>query len=278
MIAGKFGGFGVKKKIGMIAAALILAGIFVFTVLGISRHIYNAKARQIYEAQFHLAQTYAGAGELIEARDTYKSFLSQSIDLDLARQAYDKLGDLNIRILFSPLKTADSLVYKVQAGDTLEAIAKKHNTTVALVKKANNIKTELIRPGMKLKVTTVGFSIVVDKSQNILTLKAGEEVFKVYPVSTGANNSTPVGSFKITSKIINPPWFSGGKAILPGDEKNILGSRWMGISLKSYGIHGTTDDASIGTQCTQGCVRMHNRDAEELHDIVPIGTEVMIVD
>ena len=65
---------------------------------------------------------------------------------------------------------------------------------------------------------------------------------------------------------------------MPGDPKNILGSRWMGLTAKSYGIHGTTDDASIGSQCTQGCVRMHNKDAEELYDIVPAGAEVTIVD
>lgn len=278
-----------NKKIGIAAAALILAGIFVFMVLGISRHVYSNKVKDAAKVQFLLAEKYAQAGELTQARDVYRDLLLENIDVDLARQAYEKLGDLNIKILFSPIKTQDSAVYKVQPNDTLQDIAKKYNTTIALIKKANNIKTELIRPGMELKITTLKFSIVVDKSQNTLTLKsglpasqsagqAGEEVFKAYPVSTGANNSTPVGNFKITSKIIDPPWFSGGKAILPGDPKNILGSRWMGISLKSYGIHGTIDDASIGIQCTQGCIRMHNRDVEQLYDIVPLGTEVVIVD
>ena len=138
---------------------------------------------------------------------------------------------------------------------------------------------------MDLKITTAKFSIVVDKSQNTLTFKSGlpfgqetEEVVKTYTVSTGANNSTPVGTFKITTKIVNPPWFSGGRSIPPGDPRNILGSRWMGLTLKGYGIHGTTDDATIGTQCTQGCVRMHNADVEELYSIVPVGTEVTIVD
>jgi lipoprotein-anchoring transpeptidase ErfK/SrfK len=157
-------------------------------------------------------------------------------------------------------------------------VADRHHTTVALIKKANNITSEVIRLGRELKISTANFSIVVDKSQNTLTLKSEEEVVKIYPVSTGKDNITPVGTFKILSKIINPPWFSGGKVILPGDPKNILGSRWMGLTAKSYGIHGTTDDASIGSQCTQGCVRMHNKDVEELYDIVPIGTEVTIVD
>ena len=45
-----------------------------------------------------------------------------------------------------------------------------------------------------------------------------------------------------------------------------------------YGIHGTTDPVSIGTQATQGCVRMLNNEVEELFDILPEGTEVVIVD
>ena len=52
----------------------------------------------------------------------------------------------------------------------------------------------------------------------------------------------------------------------------------MGISQQGYGIHGTTDPASIGAQVTAGCVRMSNPEVEELYAIVPEGTEVVIVD
>ena len=52
----------------------------------------------------------------------------------------------------------------------------------------------------------------------------------------------------------------------------------MGIDVPGYGIHGTTEPESIGYQATEGCVRMHNSDVEELFTIVPPGTEVIIVD
>jgi lipoprotein-anchoring transpeptidase ErfK/SrfK len=66
---------------------------------------------------------------------------------------------------------------------------------------------------------------------------------------------------------------------VPADSpKNILGSRWLGLSEKSYGIHGTTEPQSIGRQVTSGCVRMRNSDVEELYQIVPEGTEVVIID
>ena len=134
-------------------------------------------------------------------------------------------------------------------------------------------------PGKKMKVWTQPFNIVVDKSQNILILKSEEEIIKTYVVSTGMNNSTPTGTFKIINKLINPPWYKDGKVIPPDSPENILGSRWMGFDLlPSYGIHGTTQAETLGQQITQGCVRMSNVEVEELFAIVPTGTAVTIVD
>lgn len=263
-----------NKRIGIIAIFFILAAGFIFAGIKIKNNMYHNKIK----SQIASVESYLSAGKPLEARDVYKNILLQNVDVNTAKEIYGRIGELNIKILFSPVKTPDSIIYNVQPGDTLDAIAKKYNTTVTLIKMANNIKSDVIHPGMNLKISTAKFSIVVDKSQNILTLKAQEEVVKVYSVSTGANNSTPVGTFKIVNKIMDPPWWSGSKMIPPGDPKNILGSRWMGLTAKSYGIHGTTDDTSIGTQITQGCVRMHNYEVEELYNIVPIDTEVIIVD
>ena len=52
----------------------------------------------------------------------------------------------------------------------------------------------------------------------------------------------------------------------------------MGLTIPGYGIHGTNDESTIGSQITMGCVRMKNNDVVELFDIVKPGTEVEIVD
>jgi lipoprotein-anchoring transpeptidase ErfK/SrfK len=144
--------------------------------------------------------------------------------------------------------------------------------------KSNNLGSDRIAPGSKIKVWTAPFGIVVDKSQNILILKSDEEVIKTYVVSTGINNSTPVGTFKIVNKLKNPTWFKAGAVVPAGSPQNVLGSRWLGFDLAKYGIHGTTDPQSLGKQVTQGCIRMANSEVEELYAIVPEGTEVTIVD
>lgn len=184
--------------------------------------------------------------------------------------------------LFKTLMTKDAdasaAIYEVQAGDNLTKIAKQHGVTVGLIKRVNQLASDVIRPGMKLEIPTQKFSVVVDKSQNILILKAGEEVLKTYTVSTGTNNSTPVGVFKATDKLLNPTWYKAGAVVAPDSPENVLGTRWIGIDKPGYGIHGTTEPDKLGQQVTAGCVRMKNEDVEELYDIVPSGTEITIVD
>ncbi|NLC47295.1 MAG: L,D-transpeptidase, partial [Firmicutes bacterium] len=45
---------------------------------------------------------------------------------------------------------------------------------------------------------------------------------------------------------------------------------------EKYGIHGTDEPSSIGKHASSGCIRLRNRDVEELYDQVQIGTEVEI--
>jgi len=122
------------------------------------------------------------------------------------------------------------------------------------------------------------FSIIVDKSLNTLILKLNDGLFKLYKVGTGKNNSTPIGNFKITSKIKKPVWHYKGKVIPFGNPDNLLGTRWLGINVEGYGIHGTWEPDSVGKQSSQGCIRLRNEEVEELFTIVPIGASVTIVD
>lgn len=225
------------------------------------------------------AEKLAGEGELVGAKTLYQKVMEKFPSSNNIPKVQEALDNLNISILLSPIVTQDSSVYEVEKGDALNKIARRFGTTPDLIAKANGLKSLNIRAGQKLKITSAKFSMVVDKSQNILTLKTGDDVVKTYRVSTGKNSSTPVGTFKITNKIVNPPWYPPtGGVIQPEDPKNVLGSRWMGISKPGYGIHGTTQPESIGKSVTEGCVRMKNSDVEELYTIVPEGTEVVIVD
>jgi LysM repeat protein len=45
-------------------------------------------------------------------------------------------------------------VYVVKAGDTVEKIAKMHGTSVEAIKSENNLKSQILRPGQQLRVSS----------------------------------------------------------------------------------------------------------------------------
>lgn len=261
---------------GIILVSLILIASFAFKKAGSSLVEKNeARGAQVL---LNEVKTLQSKGDLSQAKSVYQKLVNDFSNSNSVMDWQKKIDDINIRLLFSPVVTPKSTLYEIKPGDTLTKIARQFKTTTDLIKKSNNLSSDTIKPGKKIKIWKEPFNILVDKSQNILILKTDEEIIKTYIVSTGKNNSTPVGTFKITSKLMNPTWFKTGAVIPPGSPENVLGTRWLGLDRPSYGIHGTTEPQELGKQVTQGCVRMSNAEVEELYTIVPVGTEVVIVD
>lgn len=226
------------------------------------------------------AEQFEAQGDKIKTRDIYKQILSEYPIYEKIQQVQDKLGALNVAIMTTNIASPQTVLHEVVPGDSLGKLSKQFNTTTELIKKTNALKSDVIRVGQKLRVWNTPLNVFVKKGQNILMLKNGDEVLKVYQVSTGSNNITPVGAFKIATKLANPVWFKpGSKPIPPESPENVLGTRWMGFDTDPhYGIHGTTEPDKIGQQVTAGCVRMLNHDVEELFSLLPIGTQVVIQD
>ena len=197
-----------------------------------------------------------------------------------AQQAAEALlNEVGMTLLLTPRAMKEKTDYVVAPGDSLEKIAKKFGTTVEMIRISNNIRGSLIRAGDRLRVFTGKFSIEVSKSANDLVLRMNGEFFKRYRVGTGEFNKTPVGDFIINDRIAQPTWWRpDGKAIPFGDKENLLGTHWLSINVKGYGLHGTWEPETIGKQASAGCVRMLNEDIEELFNIVTLGTPVSIRD
>jgi murein L,D-transpeptidase YcbB/YkuD len=121
-------------------------------------------------------------------------------------------------------------------------------------------------PGQPSTAPTGDVSLVVTIPERILTVYSDGQPYKQYRVAVGKDSTpTPVGEWKVVWKDYN--WGTG------------FGSRWMGLNVPwgIYGIHGTNKPWSIGRYASHGCIRMRNRDVEELFEWVPIGTSVKIV-
>jgi lipoprotein-anchoring transpeptidase ErfK/SrfK len=118
--------------------------------------------------------------------------------------------------------------------------------------------------------------IVISISERRLALLEDGRLVKSYPIAVGARVSpSPDGEFAVINHAKDPTYRHGGKEILPGKD-NPLGTRWIGLSLKGYGIHGTNVPRSIGKAASHGCFRMAQRDVEELYSRVRVGDTVIV--
>jgi len=119
--------------------------------------------------------------------------------------------------------------------------------------------------------------IVVSLQDRKLALVENGQVKKVYSVAVGKPSTpSPVGSFTIARRAANPTYHHNGKTILPGPG-NPVGTRWMGLSIPGYGIHGTNEPNSIGKPVSHGCIRMARKDLEEFYELVSVGDAVELV-
>ena len=107
--------------------------------------------------------------------------------------------------------------------------------------------------------------IVIKIPARILELYEDGKLYKQYSIAVGKSDTpTRIGDWRVI-------W----KSHRSGD---ILGTRFIGIDVPwgGYGIHGTNRPWSIGHFISQGCIRLRNKDIEELFEWVPVGTSVRI--
>jgi lipoprotein-anchoring transpeptidase ErfK/SrfK len=155
----------------------------------------------------------------------------------------------------------------------------------ALLAGAKEIQLPALIVKPRVSIAAFGKTLFVKLGSRRLTLYEGTQVAKEYDIAIGTSSfPTPRGVFTIVNKRRNPTWSNPGSdwaksmpaRIGPGPG-NPLGTRALDLDASGIRIHGTSKDYSIGTAASHGCMRMHRRDVEELFELVPVGTRVIIV-
>jgi lipoprotein-anchoring transpeptidase ErfK/SrfK len=178
-------------------------------------------------------------------------------------------------------KTGLRVKYNTLANEVEQTLLDPGNTDTV------KIKTTVVQP----KVTTAELAkkypavLIVDRGAFKLTLYKNLKKAKTYGIAVGqVGLDTPAGLYTIQNKAVNPAWHVPNSAwagdlagqVIPGDDpSNPIKARWMGV-YDGVGVHGTSDDASIGSNASHGCIRMHVPDVEELYDEVPVGAPIYI--
>lgn len=108
--------------------------------------------------------------------------------------------------------------------------------------------------------------LVIDADHRTITAYSQGRAFRQYPCAVGKSSTpTPLGEWSIRLK--SRDWGGG------------FGTRWLELSVPfgKYGVHGTNNPGAIGTFASHGCIRMFNRNVEELFRWVQVGTPVSII-
>ena len=226
--------------------------------------------------------------DYVNAIDAASSILDSGVDENTpeGRRATEILGDANIKIFMTDIPSPRKKLYTIKSGDNLISIANRFGTTVAAIQVSNGLtpSNPVIFPGKTLYIYSGEWEVKVSRGKYKLYLYDKGKLFKTYSIGVGRQGRTPLGSFIIQNKQKEPVWYNNGRTIPYGEKENVLGTRWMALkptgktnmNLSGYGIHGTWSPETIGTQCSNGCVRMRNDDVNELFTILPYHTKVTI--
>jgi hypothetical protein len=155
-------------------------------------------------------------------------------------------------------------------------------------------ETRIVKAGLRTlrpKVTlrnlssVYGTYISVSRSTTTLRLFKRLRVVRTYRIAVGAAGfDTPSGMRSVLSKQRNPTWYVpnrpwagslAGQTIPPGDPRNPLKAWFLALG-NGVGIHGTSEEWSIGSRASHGCIRMRVSDVMRLAPRVPVGTPVLI--
>ena len=128
--------------------------------------------------------------------------------------------------------------------------------------------------------------IAVDRQGFRLGLFERGRLVRSYPIAVGAAGyDTPAGVRRVLYKEKAPDWRApnrpwagdlAGQLIPYGDPRNPLKARFIALG-DGLGIHGTTEQWSIGSRSSHGCIRMREGDVRALYERVPVGTPVVIL-
>ncbi|MGM1003100.1 L,D-transpeptidase family protein [Acinetobacter haemolyticus] len=132
--------------------------------------------------------------------------------------------------------------------------------------------------------------IVAHKGAKQLYLfNSRNQMIASFPATIGSTSTpSPTGTYKVTGVAKNP-WYSyspsnfvQGKNLkplsLPPGPNGPVGNIWIGLSKRSFGIHGTPNPSMISKNASHGCIRLTNWDANDLGNKVRAGVTVRFLE
>jgi len=230
-------------------------------------------------------------GELLAARTELNRALHAGLPPDRAKQARDALADIARRTLFSrTVLKNDPLVsrYRIRKGDALAKIGKQFNVSEDLLAEINALPDKnRIVANNHLKVVHGPFHAAISKSDHRMHVYLQDVYICTYRVALGTDGTTPTGQWKVANHQTNPSWTDPrtSKKWYADDPNNPIGEYWIGLQgiegeaagQFGYGVHGTIEPETIGTDVSMGCIRLAPKDIAVVYRLLVPGASFVTV-
>jgi len=246
------------------------------------------KAKLAFDAPLTARRALRQPGANVPLAITWDAKVVEKLSKRVAREVYLAPRNATIRITLRRIYRKRSRTGRSLSATTVRTLVEQTLTN------PDPASSRIVRPArkvLKAKVTADKLArayptvVTIDRNNFRLRLFKRLKLSKSYGVAVGLPAyPTPTGRYSIQNKQINPAWTApnspwagelAGTTTPGGSPSNPLRARWMGIT-GSVGIHGTSQEYSIGSRASHGCIRMRVADVIDLYSRVPLGTPVLI--
>lgn len=177
-----------------------------------------------------------------------------------------------------------------------EMLSEKFHMDEDFLKKLNP-KATFKKAGEKLIVANIRNEVPEDihlivahkGAKQLYLFNSRNQMIASFPATIGSSSTpSPTGTYKVTGVAKNP-WYSYSPSnfvqgnnkkplSLPPGPNGPVGNIWIGLSKKSFGIHGTPNPSAISKTASHGCIRLTNWDANDLGRKVKSGVTVRFLE
>ena len=241
------------------------------------------------------AQVLFDQGKLTKARAILINALSTAPKSPVTRELRDLLGDVNTQIFFSNEPSPRKIEYTVKRGDALSSIARKLESSTEAIIRVNNLESTLIRPGEKLFVPQLDFTITIDLPRDRVVVHDSRGFFTQYPIAAAELPSSRQST--IQTKVVATSFWENGKPVHPGEGIQKQGTPRIDLGRRGFVLYGveqesdgvgpeiaveaedgerTSNDSEEVDRPPQG-IAMLDKDLAEIELLIRRGTPVTII-
>jgi LysM repeat protein len=185
-------------------------------------------------------------GKLNEARAIVVKALVSAPKSAVTRELRDLLGEVNTQIFFSKEPSPRKTEYTVKRGDALASIARKLKSSTEAIIRVNDLDSTLIRPGEKLLVPQLDFTITIDLPRDRVIVHDGHGFFTQYPIASV--DLPPAREPTIQTKVTAKSFWENGRPVRPtqGFQEEETTPR-IDLGHAGYVLYGVEEESDTDT-------------------------------